>query len=142
MNLLIYRNLAQESGGAIFCYHAAPELTNITFTKNKSKQGSVINSARISKPKLINSIVWGNDNPVFNKTIASQIEIQYSCLEQDKVYGTNINKPPLFISPEKDNYRLSSESNCKDNGHPAAEYNDKDGSRNDLGAYGGKLNEW
>jgi hypothetical protein len=32
---------------------------------------------------------------------------------------------------------LEDSSRCIDAGHPAAEYNDTNGTRNDMGAYGG-----
>jgi len=34
-------------------------------------------------------------------------------------------------------YRLAPGSPCRDAGHPGAQYNDPDGTRNDMGAYGG-----
>ena len=39
-------------------------------------------------------------------------------------------------------YELSSGSTCVDAGNPSSSYNDEDGSRNDLGAYGGPYGSW
>jgi hypothetical protein len=44
---------------------------------------------------------------------------------------------PLFVSEGAESYFLQAESLCRDAGNPASEYNDPDGSRNDMGAYGG-----
>jgi len=58
----------------------------------------------------------------------------------------NINTTPLFIDPdgpddilgnEDDDYHLQSWSPCIDAGDPDPQYNDPDGTRNDMGAYGG-----
>ncbi|MDP3790166.1 MAG: hypothetical protein Q8R48_07185, partial [Candidatus Omnitrophota bacterium] len=45
----------------------------------------------------------------------------------------NINDDPLFA----DLSHLQPSSPCVNAGDPAAQYNDKDGTRNDMGAYGG-----
>jgi hypothetical protein len=52
----------------------------------------------------------------------------------------NINLDPLFIG--YDDYHLQSGSPCIDAGHPDPQYNDPDGTRNDMGAYGGPSGNW
>jgi hypothetical protein len=47
-----------------------------------------------------------------------------------------ISADPEFEDPD---FHLSEDSPCVDAGHPGAMYNDQDGSRNDMGAYGGLL---
>lgn len=44
---------------------------------------------------------------------------------------------PLFVNRDVQNFRLSSNSPCKDAGNPLAQFNDQDGTRNDMGAFGG-----
>ncbi|MFA5834527.1 MAG: cohesin domain-containing protein [Bacteroidota bacterium] len=51
--------------------------------------------------------------------------------------STEISVDPMFVSKEKNNFHLKSGSPCINAGDPSSEYNDKDGSRNDIGAYGG-----
>jgi hypothetical protein len=75
--------------------------------------------------------------------------IEYSCIQGwTGTHGGpgNIGDNPLFTDPdglddmfgtEDDNYRLTPDSPCIDTGHPGAAFYDPDGSRNDMGAYGG-----
>jgi len=48
----------------------------------------------------------------------------------------SISADPVFINPAND-FHLQSGSPCIDAGNPGVQYNDPDGSRNDMGAYGG-----
>lgn len=41
-----------------------------------------------------------------------------------------------------DDYHLQEDSPCRNAGNPDAEYNDADGARNDIGAYGGPEGDW
>lgn len=51
--------------------------------------------------------------------------------------GGNISLDPMFRNPAEGNYQLSLSSPCIDAGNPISGYNDLDGSRNDMGAFGG-----
>jgi parallel beta-helix repeat protein len=53
-----------------------------------------------------------------------------------------ISVDPLFRDPDKYDFRLKDGSQCIDKGDPAAEYNDPDGTRNDMGCYGGPDSGW
>ncbi|MDG2266339.1 MAG: hypothetical protein P8L91_05075, partial [Candidatus Marinimicrobia bacterium] len=44
---------------------------------------------------------------------------------------------PLFIDPENANFRLEAGSPAINAGHPANQFKDSNGSRNDMGAFGG-----
>jgi hypothetical protein len=50
---------------------------------------------------------------------------------------TEISADPLFVNPTIADYHLLPSSPCIDAGHPDTIYNDPDGTRNDMGAYGG-----
>ncbi|NJL54297.1 hypothetical protein HC928_03295, partial [bacterium] len=53
------------------------------------------------------------------------------------VPGTgNLTSDPRFTDPAAGDYTLQPESPLRDAGHPDAQYNDADGSRNDIGAMG------
>ena len=49
---------------------------------------------------------------------------------------------PMFIDIEQNDFHLQSGSPCIDAGDPSVEYNDFDGTRNDMGAYGGPQGNW
>ncbi|HID10800.1 MAG TPA: T9SS type A sorting domain-containing protein [Candidatus Latescibacteria bacterium] len=49
----------------------------------------------------------------------------------------NISADPLFVNPNRGDFRLRPDSPCRDAGDPDPRYDDIDGTRNDMGAYGG-----
>jgi len=49
---------------------------------------------------------------------------------------------PKFVDLINENFKLNDDSPCIDEGHPDSQYNDADGTRNDMGAYGGKYGVW
>ncbi len=51
--------------------------------------------------------------------------------------ASNLSVDPLFVNAGSQNYQLQPESPCRDSGDPAEAFNDTDGSRNDMGAFGG-----
>ena len=51
--------------------------------------------------------------------------------------ATNILLDPKFVNEDVSDYQLLPDSPCKDAGNPDPIYNDVDGTRNDMGAYGG-----
>ena len=46
---------------------------------------------------------------------------------------------PKFVNQDEGDFRLQDDSPCKNAGASEAWYNDRDGSRNDIGLYGGPL---
>ena len=56
--------------------------------------------------------------------------------------GTNFTADPLFVSRSTGDYALQAGSPCIDAGDPDSALEDVDGSRNDVGAYGGPLGNW
>jgi hypothetical protein len=55
---------------------------------------------------------------------------------------TNISGDPTFENPRSGNFRLRWGSPCINSGNPDPVFNDPDGSRNDMGAYGGRFGDW
>lgn len=54
----------------------------------------------------------------------------------------NVRTDPLFRDAATGDFRLADRSPCIDAGDPADEWRDPDGSRNDLGAFGGPGGDW
>lgn len=71
------------------------------------------------------------NNNVFNNTsgVSSGVTISSS--------QGNIFTDPLFVSVGTGNYNLRSDSPCIDSGRLGASFNDPDGTRNNMGVYGG-----
>ena len=44
---------------------------------------------------------------------------------------------PEFLQETADDFRINNSSPCVDAGHPDIQYNDTDGTRNDMGIFGG-----
>jgi hypothetical protein len=54
----------------------------------------------------------------------------------------NVESDPRFADAAGEDFTLTSLSPAIDVGNPAAGYNDVDGTRNDMGAYGGPSGAW
>ncbi len=154
-------NTASGSGGALYTSATegtnenAPQVENCTIVNNTASYncGGIYNSGGASIP-VNSSILWGNTDAGGSdqdaQYYASHIpQVEYSCI-QNYTGGFsgigNIDDFPLFVYPEgldnivgteDDNYYLLPGSPCIDTGDPAPIMNDPDGSRNDMGAYGG-----
>jgi hypothetical protein len=72
-------------------------------------------------PSLTYNCVWGNDSN-YNQAAPGIGSISYD---------------PLYADTASADYHLQPGSPCIDSGNPAPQYNDPDGSRCDIGAYGG-----
>lgn len=79
-------------------------------------------------------------------TALTNITIAYNRFNESSNQDStgNISQNPLFVSGEGEipclDYRLSDLSPCVNTGHPDIQYNDIDGTRNDMGAFGGPGN--
>ena len=99
-----------------------------------------------SDPVLMNTIFYFNTEDQIAGSSGSTITIDYSDIQNGETYGSwatgtgNIDSDPLFINSF--DYHLQAESPCIDAGNPDAQYNYTDGSRNDIGAYGGPNGDW
>ncbi len=118
----------------------------------------VMYNVKISDIK--NSIIWNNELQVItscNDSIHGYykcgFQFSYCCIKEidqletceDKTIFNlvgNFYTDPLFIDPENGDFRLQSNSTCIDSGDPTNEFVDPNGSRNDLGAFGGPLGNW
>lgn len=98
-------------------------------------------SGTVAETVIMNNIIFGNETGI--SPYLCTPPISYNNLWNNTVnYGysappglNDISSNPLFIDTD---YHLDASSPSVDTGNPAPEYNDPDGTRNDMGAYGGK----
>ena len=64
-------------------------------------------------------------------------DIWQSVYQNQQLPNTNLFLDPEFINADLNDFHLKSSSPCINAGDPKAEYSDIDGTRNDIGAYGG-----
>jgi len=162
-NNKIMGNEASNSGGGIFCYRDSSLITNNVVWKNRAKFGAgvscdrsscvVINNAiadndalygggiffEAGSIRIINTIVWNNKDDLYSDRFSPASRPNHSDIGDGDFRGVNgnISVDPLFMNPEHGDLRLKPDSPCINAGNPDRIYNDPDGSRNDMGAYGG-----
>lgn len=157
-NVLIVQNSAAYGGGVEILFSASPIFRNVTIANNSSalSLGGIYCNVSLA-PNLTNSIVWNNPlAAVYFETnnTPNSITVYYSDIEdgrngiKDNNHGTvnwmegNINSNPLFRNPDSGDYHLQIGSPCIDQGNSISIYNDYNGTRNDIGAYGGPYGNW
>ena len=140
-NVVISGNTSNENGGGIYC-GSSTVLTNVTISENTTNiNGGGIYCRSNYTLNLLNCILY-NDSPeeIYHWDIGDNISVTYSDIEGSWIGMCNINANPLFIS--NNDFHLQIGSPCIDAGNPNQIYNDPDGTRNDMGAYGGPGGDW
>jgi len=154
-NCIITGNYAEGMGGGVYV-NGNGSIYNTIINSNLSPTGSGV-YIKDGHGELINNTIVNNDifidgdcnglilrNNIYyqskpNISFADEADkdgviIDYSRFDTDLPYASNsITEDPQFES----SYTLGQNSPCIDTGHPDIQYNDVDGSRNDMGAYGG-----
>jgi predicted outer membrane repeat protein len=156
-------NEAANSGGAIFCNRDSATITGNIFWKNSAKSGGGIGSERGSATvvnntltgntadfgggimvdggpiRMINLILWKNRDDLYYTGYSPFSKPAYSNISDGDFRGTNgnISTEPLFTDADNGIFTLEAGSPCLDAGNPEPVFFDKDGSKNDIGAYGG-----
>jgi parallel beta-helix repeat protein len=125
----------------VFCqWNSSPILMNNIFTNNNLHG---ISCQYSSVPPISYNNVW-NNYLMLPDSLSGQRQNYFDC--QPGV--GDISSNPMFVNPMSEgqtaapDFRLSSGSPCIDAGNPDPAYNDADGSRNDMGAYGGPGGNW
>jgi len=163
VNNMIVANEASSSGGGIFCQRNVPRITNNVIWKNKSKVGggfsgdrsfSAITNNTITENeavygggiyfsggavRMVNLILWKNTDDLYSAKFGAATRPEHSDIGDGDFRGIagNISADPLFVDPENGDFRLMPESPCIDTGNLNQVYDDPDGSRSDMGAFGG-----
>ena len=141
-DVIISDNTASYDGGGMYLKTSNPTLTNVTISDNTASYdgGGMYLSSSIPAT-ILNSILWNNTPDQFNSEFYLDT-VTYSNIQGGIEGEGNINVDPIFTDPENGDYHLQGTSPCIDAGNPDSEYNDTDGSRNNMGAYGGPGGNW
>jgi len=126
VNNTIYNNAEQ----GILCYQSSPVIMNNIMMNNR--YGIFITEN--SSPKI-------SYNNLYNNSEGNYMGENSTPFTPDPGDG-EISEDPIFTDVQVGNFELSTGSKCIDAGNPASEYNDPDGSKNDIGAYGGPDTGW
>jgi hypothetical protein len=116
----LINNTIVANGQGVLLNNTESEVENNIIVSNK---GAGLAGPAKTFPKVRYNDVWGNS-------------LNYKDL---KTGPGHLSLPPQFEAGDSGDYRLQLISPCLDAGQPAAKYDDRNGSRNDLGAYGGPL---
>jgi len=118
-----------------------PNIINNTFyANNASVNGGAIriesHNPLMSDPEVQNCIFWNDIAPTGSEIyiFIGGINITYSDINGGWAGTGNIDSDPLFADTL---FHLGPGSPCIDAGHPSPTCNDSDGTRNDMGVYGG-----
>lgn len=123
LNVLIVDNIAAISGGGIYNYSGSPMLVNVTMSKNNAAAGYGYGGAMKndwgSRPKIYNSILWGNIGylPGIYSENSSSVTYNHSLIEgSSNNEGGSIDGStnPLFVGVS--DYSLQRNSPCIDKG--------------------------
>ena len=162
----IFQNNAADFGGAIAITDGSIEVVNSVFHTNKciTLGGAIFSSASVTK--IINNTFFNNfalnvgggivfllpveteiQNNIFfqNTGFSGDNRVQFSGPDSGMVimdfnFLEQGGMDPLFISDT--DLHLQTISPAKNIGNPNTQFNDLDGTRNDLGAYGGPGGDW
>ncbi len=160
-NCVFSGNTSTGSGGGLLNMgYSNATLVNCTLSGNSAVNGGGINNSwATASVEVLNCILWdnsdsgGSDESAQIHNVDGTVSVDYTCVRglSGGLGGTgNIGDDPWFVDAdgaddvvgtEDDDVHLLEDSPCIDAGHPAVEYQDIDGSRNDMGAYGGQFGE-
>lgn len=150
-NLIVDHNWANVAGGGMYLRSEEEiSILNSTVAYNATDGGG--DGIYVRSDLLLNSSIFAfneeDHTNVYNPssyTVNAQYNLFYDASEESSgVYGfeldeTNIVADPLLTSA--DNFHLLPESPAVNTGTPDNESTDPDGSRNDMGAYGGPASD-
>jgi len=155
-NNILTKNTAECTGGAIYGHYSSPIIQNNVIYGNIAYGvgpyswdfgGGGLGFFSGGNPVVINCIIaenysgeygggigclsYGDATILYSDFWANTPEDFYNCSPGEGC----IFEDPLFADPENNDYHLCSNSPCRDAGDPSIL--DPDGTRSDIGAYGG-----
>ena len=130
---LIYNNSAGNNPMALSGCHA----TNCTVYNNTGGfLGNSWTAGGLAGGIAVNCIFWGNSGHNGQQIDpGSSATVTYSTVQGGFTGTGNLNSDPLFVNPATGDFHLQTNSPAKNSGDPTIL--NVDGSRSDIGAYGG-----
>ncbi|MEL6343662.1 MAG: right-handed parallel beta-helix repeat-containing protein [Myxococcota bacterium] len=146
-NSIFYRNTGSTASPGVLVENGeSADFYNLIVSYNEASgaSGDVCALDARSGTAVYNSIAFVNDgigmctgnNASHNLSFANDQDFLRSPGE------TDLNDDPAFARASDGNFILQPQSIAIDGGLPDPQFNDPDGSRADLGAYGGPFGEW
>ena len=149
---IVAGNTASGEGGGLYVDDAEGWLINTTVTANAAPTAAGISLRDLDELRVLNNIVAANEdgagvsvsgaapttwrhNDVFGNTAGD-----YAGMNDPTGTDGNLSTDPGFVDAGAGDYHLQSASACVDSG--ISELPDPDGSRSDMGAYGGPYGSW
>ncbi|MFH1468515.1 MAG: MopE-related protein [Pseudomonadota bacterium] len=154
-NNLVWGNTAGVSGATVSCNPSSGYsqwVYNNVFANNTGYSGSAYIQLQGSTVEFQNNIVSSNTSSSYGVYITSGATAEYndsyghttnfqcsSCTTS----STNLQQNPRFTAASSGDFTLDPAfSPCINTGNPLSGYNDTDGTRNDMGAFGGPGGSW
>ncbi len=131
-NNIIHNNIG-ANGSGMYITDAHGEIINNTIFQN-----DIVINGDCTGLIIRNNIIYQSqpDISYTNSAIQTGITIDFNLLDENIDVGSDhINVNPEFL--DNIDFILSPTSPCIDAGHDGSQYNDADGSRNDIGSTGG-----
>ena len=117
------------------CYNVSQaSFENCTFTGNYNPPHYAVINQDSYILSFQNCLFWDNAQPAFDVSDSANFIVSYCDIEGGYPGTGNIDADPLFVSTDDWDCRLLPESPCIDSGNPDPQYNDPDGTRNDMGS--------
>jgi parallel beta-helix repeat protein len=161
--VLVHNNVVDgntaEDGGGIFVYNSAPTVDNNTLFDNHSTSAGTPGGLRVFNGTYRNNIIWSGTgwgvevvgqpftgtfafNDVFGWTDGNYAGTSLTGTDGNLSVNPQLAFASANLDWDDDVLTLQPGSVCRDAGTPEAAANDVDGSRNDMGAYGGPEGAW
>jgi hypothetical protein len=150
LNSILFNNFSAYGSHNLAVTGGSGRIINntIVYTDSQSVQDTNLVNTNITFKDVpagllfLNNIVFGADTSLIvdSNTMGHPPVIDYSCMDTSSVTGDHIiREDPQIIGLEADpfNFQLDPASPCIHAGHPDPQYNNRDGTRNTMGAFGG-----
>ena len=143
--LIIRNNTFNDSNNAISIeegnyVRSMPTLYVYNNVFHDSNYGINYSSDAFNSIEISNNIFYNTEESIYIRNNSWNHWIRYNARNNGGItydYFPLSNIEPYFFDPDNGDYRLTSDSPLIDAGAPDEIYNDLDGSRNNIGVYGG-----